>query len=156
VGHPFCNEETLRMKKLVMTLFGVVVAGSTVLGILASTAKSRPQYYAQFQKMYVKSDGSQQDQDFAKEVKDAKCQVCHAPGKDRKLRNSYGKELAKVINPDDATGFKGERDKTKIDEALKKVADMHVDPNDSKSPTYGELIKEGKLPGGEAKAGENK
>ena len=136
------------MKKLVMSLFAVVVAGSTVLGMLASTAKSRPQYFKAFVAMYAKSDSNP---DFAKAVADAKCTVCHEAGNDKKLRNRYGKELAKVIVPADATEFKGERDKAKIDEALKKVADMHVDPKDPNSPTYGDLIKQGKLPGAESK-----
>jgi hypothetical protein len=36
----------------------------------------------------------------------------------------------------------------KIVEALDKVAKMHVDPKDDKSPTYGDLIAKGTLPGG--------
>jgi hypothetical protein len=38
-------------------------------------------------------------------------------------------------------------DKTKIDEALTKVAEMKIDDKDPKSPSYGDLIKAGKLPG---------
>jgi hypothetical protein len=60
--------------------------------------------------------------------------------------------LAEVIKPKDAPdGWKGEKDNKKIEEALDKVAAAHVDANDDKSPTYGDLIKAGKLPGGEAK-----
>jgi hypothetical protein len=141
----------MRMKKLVVTLFAVVVTGSTLLGLLASTAQSRPQYFKEFREKYVKPDGSPDEQAFAAEVKSAKCLVCHE-GTSKKDRNSYGKELAKLLKPEDApANFKGETDKTKINEALEKVAEMHVDPNDPKSPTYGDLIKEGKLPAGEKK-----
>ena len=40
------------------------------------------------------------------------------------------------------------KDKEKILAALKKVEDLHSDPEDDKSPTYGELIRANKLPGG--------
>jgi hypothetical protein len=36
----------------------------------------------------------------------------------------------------------------KIVESLKKVEAMHSVAGDDKSPTFGDLIKEGKLPGG--------
>jgi len=142
------------MKKLVMTLFAVVVSGSTFFGWYAGTALSRPQYFGEFKKMYVKPDGSDEDKAFAKAVADARCFVCHEPGNDRKLRNRYGKDLAKLLVPADwdaGKKYPGETDKSKIDEALKKAADMHVDPNDPKSPTYGDLLKAGKLPGADAK-----
>ena len=142
------------MKKVVITLFAVAISGSTFLGLYVGTAQSRPQYFGEFRKMYVKPDGSDDEKMFAKEVAEAKCFVCHVPGKTKEERNSYGKELAKAIKPADWEAGKkwpGETDKAKIDEALKKVADMHVDPNDPKSPTFGDLIKSGKLPAGDAK-----
>jgi cytochrome c551/c552 len=135
------------MKKLVVTLFAVVVAGSTLLGLLASTAQSRPQYFKAFKAKYVKADGSPDDQAFAAAVNDAKCLVCHV-GESRKNRNSYGKDLAKYFEDQSEKNVK---DTAKIDEGLDKVADIHVDPNDPKSPTYGDLIKAGKLPGGDKK-----
>ena len=137
------------MKKLVATLFARVVVGSTTFGLYVGTAQSRPQYFKAFKEKYVKPDGSAEEKAFAAEVTDAKCLVCHEAGS-KKNRNSYGKELAKVFIPPN------EKDPAKIDEAFSKVADMHVDPNDPNSPTYGDLIKQGKLPGGEAKAGQNK
>ncbi|HTQ39092.1 MAG TPA: hypothetical protein VMJ32_08685 [Pirellulales bacterium] len=139
------------MKKLVVVLFAVVVTGSTFLGIVG-TARSRPQYFGEFKKLYVKADStSPDDKAFADAVKSARCGVCHE-GESKKNRNDYGKALASILKPADAPAdFKGETDKSKIDDALKKVADEHVDPNDSKSPTYGDLIKAGKLPGGEKK-----
>ncbi|HEY2826203.1 MAG TPA: hypothetical protein VGJ04_01275 [Pirellulales bacterium] len=140
------------MKKLVVTLFAIVVAGSTFLGLCTDSAQSRPQYLKSFRSMYVKPD-SPDGQAFSALVTEAKCAVCHEPGNDRKLRNRYGKELAKAF---EAENEKNVKDVTKIDAALKKVADMHVDPNDQKSPTYDELIKQGKLPGGDPSTGENK
>ncbi len=135
------------MKKFVVALFAVVVAGATFLGLYVGTAQSRPQYMKAFSSMYVKPDGSADDKAFAAAVKDAKCQVCHE-GEKKSNRNVYGKELAKVLKPADAgADFRGETDPAKINDALKKVADMHIDAKDPKSPTFGDLIKEGKLPG---------
>ena len=142
------------MKKLVILLFAVVVSGSTFLGLYVGSALSRPQYFGEFKKLYVKPDGSDEEKMLAKAAAEARCMVCHEPGNDRKLRNRYGKELAKLLIPadwDTSKKFPGETDKSKVDDALKKVADMHVDPNDSKSPTYGDLIKAGKLPGSDSK-----
>ena len=136
------------MKKAVVTLFAMVVASSTLLGLWAGTAQSRPQYAKAFNAMYVKPDGTAEEQAFAALAKDAKCAVCHV-GESKKNRNDYGKALAKILKPEDAGAeFKGVTDKAKIEEALKKVAEEHVDAKNPKSPTYGDLIKEGKLPGG--------
>ncbi len=41
------------------------------------------------------------------------------------------------------------KDPVKIKDLLEKAAKEHSDANDDKSPTFGELIKEGKLPGKE-------
>ncbi len=99
---------------------------------------------------YVKPDGNADEKAFAELVTKANCQVCHEPGMNRKLRNAYGKELAKLFDPPNET------DKKKIDEVLEKVAVIHIDEKDPKSPTYGEVIKQHKLPGGEPKAEEKK
>jgi hypothetical protein len=141
------------MKKLVVAMFAVIVASSTFLGLYVNTAQSRPQYLGQFKGMYIKPDGTDDEKALAAAFNglQQKCLVCHVAGQPKKERNSYGKELAKIITPADATGFKGEMDKDKINEALKKVADVHTDPNDPKSPTYGDLLKSGKLPAGDSK-----
>jgi hypothetical protein len=41
------------------------------------------------------------------------------------------------------------RDKEKIIASIKKVVEMHVNPEDDKSETYLDRIKAGKWPGGE-------
>jgi hypothetical protein len=46
---------------------------------------------------------------------------------------------------------KDSKDKEKIQAAIKKVAEMHVDPKDKKSETYLDRIKASKWPGGELK-----
>jgi hypothetical protein len=138
--------------KTVLTGFSMLVMASLVFGFAARTAQSRPAYLAQFIAKYTKADSTDaDDKAYVELIKDkTKCQVCHEPGMNRKLRNQYGKELALLIMPPN------EKDKKKIDEVLDKVAEMHIDAKDSKSPTYGEVIKHHKLPAGEPKPEEKK
>ena len=133
------------MKKLGLSLFAAVVAVSALFGLNARRAESRAQYKKEFIGKYVKAeDASAEEKAFAELVAKANCQVCHAPGDDRKKRNEYGQELAKLLRPAGAKG--NEKDAKKIDEALDKVAELHVDPKDPKSPTYGDILKAHKLP----------
>ena len=146
------------MKKFCVAMFSIAVAAAIILTFSAGTAESRPNYAKSFASKYVKKDGTtDEEKAFVVVVDNAKCTVCHEPGNDKKLRNRYGKALAEVIKPKDAGGdWKGEKDNKKIDEALDKVAVIHIEEKDAKSPTYADLIKAGKLPGGDAKAEEKK
>jgi len=74
-------------------------------------------------------------------VSKTKCYVCHA-SKNKKKRNDYGKALKKII------GKKNEKDIKKIIAALDKVA---KEKSSVKGKTFGDLIKEGKLPGKKTK-----
>jgi hypothetical protein len=139
------------MKKVALMGCAGIAVSAMVFGLSARTAQSRPQYKVAFLAKYVKPDSTDPaEKAFAGLVKEANCQVCHEPGMNRKLRNQYGKELAKVFDPPN------QKDKMKIDEVLDKVAAIHLDEKDPKSPTFGELIKQGKLPGGDPKPAEEK
>jgi len=96
-------------------------------------------FYEQFGKLYV---GEDKDSPFGKAVGKAKCYICHQ-GKKKKHRNRYGAELSKLLDKK-----KDAKNPEKIVEALKKVGKMHLNAKDSKSPTYGDMIKASKLPGG--------
>ncbi len=125
------------MRRIVVML---VMGVCTVCG-LAPKASAIPAFKREFQKLYVKPDT---DEEFAKLVKSNKtgCFACHQ-GKSRKHHNPYGEELEKLLDKK-----KDIKDTKKIIASLRKVEKMHVDPNDETSPTYGDLIKENKLPGG--------
>ena len=140
-------------KKLCVASFSLAIAIAIVFSFSADTAHSRPNYAKSFTSKYVKKDGTtDEEKAFVVVVENAKCTVCHEPGNDKKARNRYGKALAEIIKPKEIPeGWKGEKDNKKIEEALDKVAAAHSDPKDDKSPTFGDLIKAGKLPGGEAK-----
>lgn len=114
-----------------------------VFGVAVQPAHAIKPFSDEFTGKYVKPDSQEKkDQDFAKLITETKCNVCHL-GKSKKDRNPYGVELSKLLDR------KTDKDnKDKIQSALAKVEKLPVDPKDKKSPTFGELIKEGKLPGG--------
>ena len=116
-------------------VMGLVVA----IGVAASGSQAFAikQFADEFKDMYVK-DGTP----LAAEVEKAKCNVCHA-GKSKKERNAYGQALAELLDK------KEDKDnKEKIRSALEEVASK---PSaGAGSPTFGDLIKDGKLPGGPA------
>jgi hypothetical protein len=118
-----------------------------VLGVAAlacfdpGVAQARKEYKDQFIKKYVTETPTTPAQKAMDEhVKAVNCGVCHqgAKGKDKKKRNAYGEALSKLITK--------EKDATKIDAALDEVAKAHSQADDAASPTYGDLLGEGKLP----------
>jgi adenosylmethionine-8-amino-7-oxononanoate aminotransferase len=110
----------------------VVVAGS------ARHAFAIKQFADEFKAVYVK-EGTP----LAAAVEEAKCNVCHV-GKSKKDRNSYGHALAERLDKkEDAKNVE------KIRQALVEVAALSSDPTKPDAPTYGALIDQGKLPGGD-------
>ncbi len=119
-----------------------VVLGTGVA--LMVGASSRPafaikEFFDEFKALYVKPDsGDANEKALAAEVETAKCNVCHA-GSNKKERNAYGNALAELLDKKE-----DKKDTAKIRGALEKVAAM---PSGDGKPTFGELIKQGKLPG---------
>lgn len=112
------------MKKAVLFL----LCAAFVMGLSFPAVKARPPYKKEFDAKYA---------NLATASAAAKCNVCHVPDKEKTERNAYGKELAKHLTKNDA------KDVEKIKKALSDV-------ESAKAPggkTFGELIKEGKLPG---------
>ena len=114
-------------------------ASLLLISSLAQSALAVLQFQKEFVNLYV---GEDKESDWATEVKAAKCFVCHQ-GKKKKNHNPYGQHFEPLLDKK-----KDAKNPEKIIEALKKVADMHSVEGDDKSPTFGELIKSGKLPGG--------
>ena len=103
---------------------------------------------APFQKaFYEKYINRKKNPEFYAKVKIAKCWLCHnydpEEPKKKKKNNSYSLELAKLLDKE-----KDKKEKEKILKALETVAAIHSDPKNESSPTYGELITQGKFPGG--------
>ncbi len=105
-----------------------------------------------FQEKYIdKSDNEELQAKFKK----AGCNTCHIKGESKKKRNSYGEELAKLIDGDanarikeaGQAGKEARKAETEIilkelDKAFETVANK-----ESKSKVkYGDFLKQGKLP----------
>jgi hypothetical protein len=138
-------------------VFAVCVAAVAAWSRIPA-AYALPPFYKEFQTKYVKADSTaEQDLAFATLVtKKAKCNVCHM-GRSKKMHNAYGLELKKLLKKDEfkAARLKAEPEKCteEIIAALDQVAALKSNGDDS--PTYGELIAQGKLPAGEAPADES-
>lgn len=81
----------------------------------------------------------------------SKCDVCHKPGADKKAKghglNDFGKVYHDRFKPKD---FQAAHKENKKEEALKIFKDAwekSVTEKNADGKVYGELIKEGKLPG---------
>ena len=119
------------------------VAGAAVVvacGGAAREAFAIKQFFDEFKAVYVKPDSSDPaEKALASEVETAKCNVCHK-GSSKKERNGYGDALAdRLDKKEDAKNVE------KIRKALEEVAAL---PSSAGGPTFGALLKEGKLPGG--------
>lgn len=123
------------MKKLGVML---VCAIGALVGNSQSAFAIKP-FADAFVKKYVEGNDNKE---FAEAVKAAGCKVCHVGAK-KEDRNAYGMALAELL--DKKADAKNE---AKINEALDTVAGMKAPDSEQ---TFGDLIKEGKLPGGEAK-----
>ena len=131
------------MKKL----FALVLCSCVALSLLplgAKRAEAIPAFKTEFDAMYVKKDSQDpKEKSLAEAVDKVKCNVCHV-GKSKKDKNEYGKELGKLLGKADLKA------KAKIQDALKQVGKIKSKPGDDASPTYEDLIKDGKLPSPES------
>jgi hypothetical protein len=120
----------------------VAVAAATLVCAGSSReAFARKQYMDEFKALYVKPDSSDAaEKALAAEVETAKCNVCHV-GSVKKDRNAYGNTLSEKLD-------KNDKDAAKIKKVLEEVAALPSDPAKAGSPTFGALLKEGKLPAG--------
>lgn len=128
------------MRKAVLIMLG----GALLAGVSQQPAKAVVPFFNEFKAKYVKPDGTDNEKTLAGKVEKVKCNVCHKGTKSKKDKNPYGTALDDLL--DRKTDIK---DKEKIRKALDTVYDMKSDAEDDDSPTFGELISEGKLPGGE-------
>ncbi len=126
--------------------YGVVVF--VFLAVAAGVFSAQPAgavkpFLAQFKTLYVNpktTDHTMLIFNAAVEKKD--CTICHLP-KPKKGFNSYGARLSKLLTKHD------EQSAQAIRAAMKKVEGMKSNPDDPNSPTFGERLRQGKLPVGE-------
>jgi len=124
---------------------GLVLGAMVVVVVWAAPrpAFANKEFFDEFNAVYVKPDSSDaNDKALVAEVETAKCNVCHV-GSSKKERNSYGNALADLLDKKE-----DKKNQEKIRTALDTVAAM---PSADGAPTFGELLKQGKLPGAAAK-----
>lgn len=123
-----------------MTLGAIVVL---MVGAAPRPAFAIKEFFDEFKAAYVKPESADaNDKALAAEVETAKCNVCHV-GSSKKERNSYGNALADLLDKKE-----DKKNSEKIRQALETVAAM---PSADGGPTFGDLLKQGKLPGAAAK-----
>lgn len=115
------------MKKAVMTVMAFIAVGGAAFAI--------PPFGKEFEGLYVKP-GSELEA----KVKEVKCNLCHE-GTKKTDRNAYGKALDELLDKKEDA-----KNPEKIRQALETVAKLPS--NGPGSPTFGDLIKQGKLPAG--------
>lgn len=132
------------MNKLCLPLFFAAIGAVAILGFGPSTSHAIPPFEKEFKVLYYKPDSSDaNEQELAKALDGLgtkMCNACHV-GTKKKDRNAYGFELDKLL---DKTADKNNPEK--IRKALEEVAAMKSNSKDPNSPTFGELMKQGKLP----------
>ena len=133
------------MKKLL-----IYAAVGLTAGLVSPNAFAIKEDSETWVKVYV--DSSDKD-DFKKLAGEAKCNVCHIDGENKKKHNPYGEALEdagllKKTFP--AKRFKEEPEKVRkeVEEIFKKIEDKKAEGQDK---TFGERMKAGLLPGGDVK-----
>ncbi len=129
------------MKKVLLLALCGFVAGSLLARVKPVFAVDA--FKKAFDAKYVKKEpGTDAEKSLTAAVEKVKCNVCHV-GKTKKMHNEYGKALKVLLKKSDA------KDAEKINQSLDTVAGMKSKPDNAAAPTFGELIQQGKLPGGE-------
>ncbi len=133
------------MKKLL-----IYAAVGLTAGLVSPSAFAIKEFSETWTKVYVDTSDKE---DFIKLASEAKCNVCHIDGENKKKHNPYGEALEdagllKKTFP--AKRFKEEPDKVRkeVEEIFKKVKDKKAEGQDK---TFGERMEAGLLPGGDVK-----
>ncbi|HEX6987050.1 MAG TPA: hypothetical protein VF170_16850 [Planctomycetaceae bacterium] len=113
----------------VAVVCSLVLAGVSFVAA-PEQADARPQYLREFAKKY---------ENLKAEALKTKCFVCHPKGDDKKVNNDYGTALKKQFGEE-----KNVKDNDKI---AKAYTTIEKEKSSVEGKTFGDLIKEGKLPG---------
>ena len=114
--------------RVVRYLLLPAVAGAVWLSLPTPNAEARPQYFEQFKKSY---------ESLTTAAEEKKCGVCHGMGK-KTERNTYGKAIVAALGDS-----KNVKELKEVEKAIKAAESKE---SSTKGKTFGELIKEGKLP----------
>ncbi len=128
-----------------------------VLGAIAALAYSPqsalaiPFFWEVFAEKYVSAEPPDEAaKKFAELAGTTKCNVCHVDGENKKVRNLYGQALDELLDKGNfgKERLDSEKDKAKAEiiAALEKVAELKLNKEDEKSPTFAANIAAGNLP----------
>ncbi len=123
---------------------GLMIALAGLLFTSASppTAQAIIQFQKEFLRFYGVDKDAEEKSEFAQAALEAKCYICHQ-GKKKKHHNPYGEHLHDRLDRQE-----DKKNTEKITAALEQVDKLPSNPDDPRSPTFGDLIRAGKLPGG--------
>lgn len=130
-------------------------ASLIVFALLVRPAFAIPPFSKEFQATYVQPDSNDPNvkkfSQLASSSETGLCLICHVKGEQKTVRNRYGAALAKLLHKENFAkkrlDAEPEKAKKEIHDALEKVAGQKSDPTKEDSPTFGQLIAQGKLPG---------
>lgn len=138
-----------------------VMAAAIVLGVFVSSAEALPPIPDYIKESFA---GKEEFKAYlaAADAQKSKCASCHVPGQDKKAKghalNDFGKAVHKHLDDKaftaaDKASKEGADEKAKA-EAKKKAAELFLGAwtkaaaeKNADGKTFGELIKEGKIPG---------
>lgn len=119
-----------------MRISGMLCVAVMAVVAMSQLASARPKYNTEFWSMY--------DKEVGKLKEETKCAACHNGGDDKKKRNDYGAAMGEALVGKDVGGKKNDTDVARIKKALEVIAKQK---SGTDGKTFGDLIKDGKLPG---------
>jgi hypothetical protein len=140
------------MKRGVLVMLGLLLCLG-VADLHRPTAEAFPAFKRQFDAKYL-TQGTALYQAYRGR---STCNVCHVGGAmSREHRNDYGQALEKLLDRSTAEALSVESSRRnpqaaqaatkKIEAAFEAVEKLPADPREKLSPTFGMLLREGKLP----------
>lgn len=130
----------------------ILLALVALFGLFCATpAYAIKQLNDQFKAVYA---GEKANEEFKKLVSEAKCNVCHVSGENKKkVRNPYGNALHELLEKDEFPLSEFKKDQEKYAERLKDIFKKleEKESGDEKHKTFVDRIKANLLPGGNVK-----
>jgi hypothetical protein len=133
-----------------MKKFLIYAAVGLTASVVSPSAFAIKEFSETWVKVFVEPS---ENEEFKKLAAEAKCNVCHIDGENKKKHNPYGEALEdlgllkKTFPP---KRFKDQPDEVRkeVEELFKKAAEKKAEGQEQ---TFGERMKEGLLPGGDVK-----
>ena len=131
------------MPRLPVIALAIIGSVALLATFCTDDAQAVIQFKREFDRKYADSESeSANERALASAASKAKCYVCHMD-EEKTIHNAYGTALAELLDKDE-----DKKDRKKIRAALEKVAEMRPAAGADDAPTFGDIIRAGKLPDG--------